>query len=93
MLELINKVTSELTIEEYNYILSELDCCVTETIFPKSIKGLTIKNDYGTGYIVYINSLLSEKMRKKAMKHELLHLYNEDFEKDKNLLIKEKENV
>lgn len=90
MKELINKIEHGVSIEEYHYILSSLDCCIVETIFPKSIKGLTIKNEYDTGYVVYINTMYSQRTQRAALMHELMHIYNNDFCKGKSILIKEK---
>lgn len=89
MKELIKKIEHGVSIEEYHYILSSLDCCIVETIFPKSIKGLTIKNEYDTGYVVYINTMYSKRTQRAALMHELMHIYNSDFGKGKALLIKE----
>lgn len=89
MIDLIKKIEKGISIEEYHYILSSLDCCIVETIFPKSIKGLTIKNEYDTGYVVYINTMYSQRTQRAALMHELMHIYNSDFCKGRHLSIKE----
>ena len=40
--------------------------------------GFVMPNDDGT-YSVYINSLLSEDMQQKALRHELKHIADGDF--------------
>ncbi|KAF0092212.1 MAG: hypothetical protein FD141_396 [Fusobacteria bacterium] len=89
MKDLIKKIEHGVSIEEYHYILSSLDCCIVETIFPKSIKGLTIKNEYDTGHVVYINTMYSKRTQRSALMHELMHIYNSDFENGKSLFLKE----
>lgn len=91
MKDLIKKIEHGVSIEEYHCILSSLDCCIVETIFPKSIKGLTIKNEYDTGHVVYINTMYSKKTQRAALMHELMHIYNGDFKKGKRIFEKEME--
>ena len=87
MRNLIDKIEKGLTQDEYYYILSQLNCCVIEVDLPMTVRGLTMKND--DGYMVYVNSLMNERLMRRALKHELLHIYDEDFAKEGSLLEKE----
>ncbi len=87
MREIIDKMIEGLTLEEYHLILAHLNCSVIETELPMKIKGLTLKGD--DGYMVYVNTLLTPLDMKKALKHEFLHIMDEDFSKDGNLLVRE----
>lgn len=89
MLELINKIDFGLTQEEYYTLLSEADCSVVEVNLPTKCRGFSLSGD--GGYIIYVNSLLSERQKKKTLKHEFMHLFNNHFLVD--IDIKDKENI
>lgn len=88
MKEIINRIEDGLTIEEYYALLSEFNCSVVEVDLPLNSDGFTVK-DLEEGYIIYLNSLISERARRRAFKHEIEHLYYADFSNNKSLLVKE----
>ena len=50
--------------------------------FPnKKVKACTVQNEDGD-YIVFVNEHLNEIQQRAAMRHELLHIENIDFEKE-----------
>ena len=88
MKEIINRIEDGLTIEEYYTLLSEFNCSVVEVDLPMNSDGFTVK-DLEEGYIIYLNSLISERARRRAFKHEIEHLYYDDFTNKRSLLVKE----
>ena len=88
MKEIINRIEEGLTIEDFYSLISELNCSVVEVDLPLQTDGFTIQ-DIECGSIIYLNSLSSERARRKAFKHEIEHLYYDDFSNKKSLLVKE----
>ena len=87
MREIIDRLEEGLSQEEYFSLLANLNCSVIETELPLKVKGLTLKDD--NGYMVYVNTLLTPVNMRKALKHEFLHIMDEDFSKEGNLLVRE----
>lgn len=85
---LINKIVT-VGLEEFEWqeICSDLNCGVIEAKAPKWAHGWTINR--GQENIIYINSLLAEDKKRDVLVHELMHLYNNDFQRGKSLGIKE----
>ena len=65
-----------------NYTVRLLD-------MPCSVKAMTAMDEEGY-FNIYINSKLSREAQRKAVKHELVHIRNEDFYN--NLDIRDAEN-
>lgn len=86
MINLIKKVGS-LTIDEWQTLKAELNFQEQYVEFGPELSAWAVhKND---GHIIYINSTICFEARKKALIHELMHLYNNDFEKGKPIFDKE----
>ncbi len=87
MREILVKMEEGISQEDYFSILAYLNCSVIETELPLKVKGLTLKAD--GGYMVYVNTLLTPVNMRKALRHEFLHIMDEDFSKEGNLLLRE----
>lgn len=67
-----------------------------ETIFirgvelPPTIRGVTVTDSDGN-YNVYINLLLSDEAKHKAVNHELIHIKNNHFENFDPVIVNELE--
>lgn len=48
---------------------------------PETVKALTVKNDDGS-VKVYVNDIFTEDEQAASFLHEMLHLWNHDFEKE-----------
>lgn len=57
---------------------------------PPTVKGVTVTDPDGN-YNVYINLILSNDARKKAVKHELIHIKKHHFENFDPVIINELE--
>ena len=55
-----------------------IDYYVRPVALPRSVEGVSIPNDDGT-FDIYINSLLPDELRERALEHELRHLKAEHF--------------
>lgn len=87
MKNLIDKIITGLTTEEYHYLLVELNCSVIQTDLPLTSFGFTLRSD--DGYLVYINTRTSDEQQRITLQHEFRHIYDEDFKQGKALHIKE----
>lgn len=58
--------------------LPEVDYFVRTVDLPTEVGGLVAVNEDGT-YSVYINARLSSSRQKKALRHEVDHIENDDF--------------
>ena len=60
--------------------MNESDDMIVRTIpLPICVKGVTVPHPDGT-YNIYINANYSSEIQKDILKHELRHIYNDDFE-------------
>ena len=59
--------------------IPERDYCVREVPLPYGVKGAVTPNADDDGFSIYINSRLSEDQKRKALKHEIDHIENDDF--------------
>lgn len=57
---------------------------------PLTVKGITVTDADGN-YNVYINLLLSEEARDRAVKHELVHIEKQHFENYDPVIVNELE--
>lgn len=89
MLELINMIEEGISIDDYYSLIADLNCAIVEVNLPAKCKGFTLNK--GGGHIVYINSLHSFTQKKKTLKHELLHIFNNHF--NLNIEVKDKEKI
>ena len=66
-------------IENVDYFVRVID-------FPKGVNriGFVLLNEDGT-YSVYINARASEAQKRKAMRHEISHMVDDDFYGDKDI--------
>lgn len=64
---------------------------VREVPLPYEVKGMVTPDENDDGYNIYINSRLSEDQKRKALKHEVDHIENDDFYNDKPIEEIEKE--
>lgn len=76
--------------EECQAVQYELNCNIETANLPKKFAGQVIKRK--DRHLILINSNLAEKKKKQAIIHELEHILNNDFNDDKNIIEKEKEN-
>ena len=65
------------------------DYCIRYIELPYASKGVTVQDAAGF-YNIYINSLLSYDEQKKAVAHELAHVFREDFDPAKSLELVER---
>lgn len=79
----------EASAEDVDCLMSDLNCRIENADLPLCFHSKVISN--GEGYIIVLNSYLDKKKKAEALAHELLHLYNNDFQKGKILF--EKENI
>lgn len=56
---------------------------VREVTMPFEVKGVVTPNAEDDGFNIYINSRLSDDQKRKALKHEIDHIENDDFYNDK----------
>ena len=49
---------------------------------PHKVRGMTVRDEDGF-YNIYINSLLSAEMQLEAYRHEMAHLFGDDFSNGK----------
>ena len=59
--------------------IPERDYCVREVPLPYGVNGCVTPNEDDDGFSIYINSRLSEDQKRKALKHEIDHITNDDF--------------
>lgn len=45
---------------------------------PDKVKACTVPNNENDGYIIIVNAKLSSSAQKRAIKHELQHIYGDD---------------
>lgn len=87
---LISKIAIEgLAENEWQEICSDLNCITIEAKAPRWAHAWTVNR--GHGNIIYINSNMCDAKKRDALVHELMHLYNNDFQEGKPL--KNKENI
>lgn len=67
-------------------MIENADYFVRVIQFPKGVNrvGIVLLNEDGT-YSVYLNSRASEAQKRKAMRHEMLHMANDDMFGDKDI--------
>jgi hypothetical protein len=72
-------------------VIENADYFVRVIQFPKGVNrvGIVLLNEDGT-YSVYLNSRASEAQKRKAMRHEMRHMANDDMFGDKDILQIEK---
>ena len=56
---------------------------VREVSLPFEVKGMVTPNAEDDGFNIYINSRLSDDQKRKALKHEIDHIEDDDFYNDK----------
>ena len=59
-------------------ILPDADYFVYYAPFPLSVRGVVTPNDDGT-FSIFINSRLNDLEKRKAYRHEVHHIENDDF--------------
>lgn len=84
---LIEKIDGDLSDEEFEYLLSDLNCRIMELETPSTVQGMTVVRN--GGYLVILNKHLDALKKRQVLKHELLHIFNTDFSKGKTLEEKE----
>lgn len=58
---------------------------VREVSLPFEVKGIVTPNAEDDSFNIYINSRLSDDQKRKALKHEIDHIENDDFYNDKTI--------
>lgn len=58
---------------------------VREVSLPFEVKGIVTPNAEDDSFSIYINSRLSDDQKRKALKHEIDHIENDDFYNDKTI--------
>lgn len=58
---------------------------VREVSLPFEVRGIVTPNAEDDSFSIYINSRLSDDQKRKALKHEIDHIENDDFYNDKTI--------
>lgn len=58
---------------------------VREVSLPFEVKGIVTPNAEDDSFSIYINSRLSDDQKRKALKHEIDHIENDDFYNGKTI--------
>lgn len=58
---------------------------VREVSLPFEVRGIVTPNAEDDSFSIYINSRLSDDQKRKALKHEIDHIENNDFYNDKTI--------
>ena len=58
---------------------------VREVSLPFEVKGIVTPNAEDDSFSIYINSRLSDDQKRKALKHEIDHIENDDFYNEKTI--------
>ena len=58
---------------------------VREIPLPYSVKGMVTPNAEDDSFSIYINALLPDEQKKKALDHEIKHIENDDFYNGKSI--------
>ena len=69
--------------EDYVYVIDG-DIVVRGMRMPHNVRGYIVSESNGV-YNIFINSCLDEFQQKKALRHELEHIIENDFESEKSL--------
>ena len=58
---------------------------VREVVMPFEVKGIVTPNADDDGFSIYINALLSDDQKRKALDHEIHHIEHDDFYNGKDI--------
>lgn len=85
--KLIDNIEYGISCDNWELLKSEYNFNIHFSKHLLGLKGMLLHN--AGAYTIIINEFLNKQEQLKAIKHELMHLYNDDFKRGKPLFDKE----